>query len=88
MAMFSQFIKHRIWQIPALAMFFVTTIGTILIHSISLGILIFLGARLDWIEGINLVILPSLLLNLILALPMYLLMTDLSNWIHPMEAEA
>lgn len=87
-ALFCQFIKRRIWQIPALAMFFVTTLGTLLVQLLSLGILVFMGTSLEIMESINLVVLPSLLLNLVLALPVYLLMTDLANWIYPAEAEA
>ncbi len=86
-ALMAHIIKRRIWQIPVLAMFFVTTIGTILVHFFSLGILQFLGTRLEWMESINLVILPSTLLNLVLALPVYLLMSDLVNWVYPSEIE-
>ncbi len=75
------------WQIPLLAMFFLTLVGTILVQFFSLGILQFLGTRLEWMESINLVILPSTLLNLILALPVYLLMSDLANWVYPSETE-
>lgn len=86
-ALFAGFIKRRIWQIPALAMFFITAIGTILIHSLSFSILLFLGTRLEWLESINMVILPSTLLNLLMALPVYLLIADLARWVHPMESE-
>lgn len=86
-SLFAGYIKQRIWQIPALAMFFVTTIGTILVQALSFGVLLFLGTRLEWLESINLVILPSTLLNLLLALPVYLLVTDLANWVYPMEIE-
>ncbi len=87
-AFFCQFIKRRIWQIPALAMFFVTTLGTLLVQLLSLGILVFMGTSLQIVESINLVVLPSLLLNLVLALPVYLFVSDLAGWIYPVEAEA
>ena len=83
----AEFIKRRIWQTPALAMFFVTVVGTILVQFLSLGVLLFMGTRLEWMESINLVILPSTLLNLLLALPVYLIMSDLANWVYPMENE-
>jgi rod shape-determining protein MreD len=86
-ALFAGFLKRRIWQIPVLAMFFMTAIGTILVQFLSLGVLLFLGTRLEWLDTINLVILPSILLNLLLALPVYLLVTDLANWVYPTESE-
>ncbi len=86
-AFFVQFVKRRIWQIPVLAMYFVTALSTIFIQFFSLGILIFFGAQLEWMESINLVILPSVLLNLIFALPAYLFMNDLAGWIYPAETE-
>jgi rod shape-determining protein MreD len=87
-AVLCHIIKRRIWQIPALAMFFVTSVGTVFVKLLVLGILIFMGTRLEWIESINLVILPSVLLNLVLALPVFLLMSDLAGWVYPAEAEA
>jgi len=86
-ALFVQFIKRRIWQIPILAMYFSTALGAIFVQFVSLGILIFAGAQLEWIESINLVILPSVLLNLILALPVYLILTDIARWVYPAEPE-
>jgi len=45
--LFAMFIKQRIWQIPVLAMFFVTAIGTISVQLLSLDILIFLGTQFE-----------------------------------------
>jgi len=87
MALFAHFLKRRIWQIPVFAMLFVSTIGTILVHLLSMSVLLFLGTRLEWMESINLVILPSTLLNLILAIPVFLLVTDLASWVYPTESE-
>ena len=87
MVFVAQVIKGRIWRVPIIAMFFVTTIGTVFIHLVSLVILQFTGTRLEWSESINLVILPSTLLNLLLALPVYLLVSDLARWVYPVENE-
>ena len=84
----AELIKRRIWQIPILAMLFVTVVGTFLVHFISLVVLQFTGAGLEWMESINLVILPSTLLNLILALPVYLLIGDLVDWVYPAESDS
>lgn len=81
-------IRRRIWQVPLLAMLLATFLGTILIQGLSILALWFEGTRLPLLESINLIILPSLLLNLLLAFPVYILIGDLANWVYPKEIEA
>jgi hypothetical protein len=38
-------------------------------------------------DVLNQITLPSLLLNLLLALPVYVLLGDLAKWVHPEELE-
>jgi len=45
------------------------------------------GTVLPVIEALNLIILPSLLLNLLFAIPIYALFSDLAKWIHPEKIE-
>jgi hypothetical protein len=51
------------------------------------GALIFKGVPLPINDSINLVILPSTLLNLLLALPIYAIVSDLAQWVYPEEVE-
>ncbi len=81
------FLKSRIWKAPILAMFVATFVGTLLIHAVSLGLLIFKGTPLPVLDSLNLVTLPSLILNLLLAAPMYVFMGDLASWLYPKEIE-
>lgn len=83
----AQMLHRRIWQTPILAMFVVTALGTIIQHGLSIFALQFSGSPLDWQEALSLVTLPSMVLNLMLALPVYILITDLANWLHPVEIE-
>jgi hypothetical protein len=47
-----------------------------------------LGVSMSLTQVLNLILLPSLLLNLILAIPVYSIMHDLARWLYPEELEA
>jgi uncharacterized membrane protein (DUF373 family) len=64
-----------------------TFIGTLIIHAISILTLRLMGTPLPLIESLNLVTLPSALLNLLLAIPVYALLGDLASWLYPVEIE-
>ena len=79
-------LKRRIWQTPALAMLFSAFLGTIVIQSLSLIVLRILGSDISIPVGYSLVILPSALWNLILAVPVYTLVGELAAWVYPKES--
>ena len=78
-------LRRRVWQVPVLAMFVVTFLGTLVMHAISIGALRVTGSPLPIIETLNLITLPSLLLNLLLAVPAYAMLGDLAKWLYPEE---
>ncbi len=80
-------VRRHIWQVPVLAMLITTFAGTLIIQMVTVAALWLDGTTLPLIESLNLVLLPSLLLNLLLALPMYAILGDLANWLHPKEIE-
>ena len=75
--------QRRVWQAPLLAMFSITFIGTILLSFMSVGVLRFSGVDLPISDVLGLVILPSVLLNMLLAIPVYAVMRDLARWVYP-----
>ena len=81
----AQLIRRRVWQAPLIAMFSVTLVGTILIHFLTYAALSLEGSLLPVKEVVGLVTLPSLLLNLLFAIPVYALMRDLARWAYPGE---
>jgi len=83
----ARWIQKRVWQTPILALLFVTVIGTLFVNILTLVILQFGGSLIPFVEGISLVVLPSTLLNLMVAFPVYLLLRDLARWIYPAEDE-
>jgi len=84
---FSLLLRQRIWQVPLLAMFIATFFGTLVIHLATLVALRVSGTVLPLGDSINLIILPSILLNLLLALPFFTLFSDLAKFLYPEELE-
>jgi hypothetical protein len=64
-------------------MFVVTFLGTIVLYLLSFATLRLSGVPLELSDTLGLLALPGLLLNLLLAIPAYAVMRDLSRWVHP-----
>jgi cell shape-determining protein MreD len=79
----ARLMAHRIWQAPLLVMFAVTLIGTL-----ELLMLMFLRRTLFEVplslsEVFLQIFLPTILLNLLLAIPVHALIRDLANRLYP-----
>lgn len=84
----SKLLQSRVWRTPILAMFIVTILGTLIQHALYIIALQIMGAPIPWGRSIDMITLPSMLLNLIFALPIYALASDLAGRIYPLEVEA
>ncbi len=80
-------LRQRVWQVPILAMFLATFFGTLATQAMALATLRLSGDPLPILQAFNLIILPSILLNLLLAVPAYALLGDLAGWLYPEELE-
>lgn len=81
-------IQARVWQAPMLILFSSIFGGTFIINSMDFLFLWISGVELNFDEVFNLVILPSLVLNMILALPIFAIMGELAKQVFPLEEEA
>jgi rod shape-determining protein MreD len=81
----AQLLKKRVWQAPLLAMFSVTFMGTLIMDLSTLLILNLLGTPLPVGDSLGLVVLPSMLLNLLFAVPVYVMIRDLAQWVSPAQ---
>ena len=81
-------LKRRVWKAPYLSMLAATFIGTLVVHFVAYFSRIISGVDIPVISALNLIFLPGLLLNLLLAIPVYSLMHDLAGWLYPEELEA
>ncbi len=79
----AQILQRRVWQAPLLAMFSVTFLGTIFSNILSYGALTVSGVVMPVQDVLGLLILPCVLLNMLLAVPVYAIMRDLARWVYP-----
>jgi rod shape-determining protein MreD len=83
----TRLLNKRIWKAPFLAMLAAAFVGTLVVLLISFAARFLTGVSMPYLSVINLILLPSLLLNLILAIPVFSIMRDLSGWLYPQELE-
>jgi len=81
----AQALQRRVWQAPLLAMFSVTFLGTIGLSVFSLVALRLSGVPLPITDVFGLLTLPSILLNMLLAIPVYAVMRDMARWVYPVS---
>jgi len=79
----AQLLRKRVWQAPLLAMFSVIFIGTIVMEVLTLMVLNLLGIPLPFGNSFGLIVLPSVLLNMLFAIPVYVIVRDLAQWLIP-----
>jgi hypothetical protein len=79
--------RRRVWRVLLLAYLAVIFIGSLLLHGLTIVTLFTRGAILPIGVVINQIVLPSLVLNLALALPVYVLVGDLADRLYPEELD-
>ena len=80
-------LARRIWQAPLLVIFIVVFFGTITYHLLAVLSLQLLGSPISIGDALSVVTLPSLLLNLFLAIPAYPIFRDLAVWVYDIDDE-
>ena len=79
----ARLLVHRIWQAPLLAMFAVTLIGTLELLMLTFVQRSVFEVTLDLNGVFPQIILPTVLLNLLVAIPVHALMRDLAARLYP-----
>lgn len=82
---FARFIIRQIWQTPILALFSVTFFSTLVYHLVTYVVLLIAGTPLPFDDVLALIVVPSVFLNLLLAIPIHSLLRDLALWVYPLE---
>jgi len=78
-----QLLQTRIWQVPMLTLFSAILIGTLAIHATTMIYLWLSAQPIDPLEALNLITIPSMLLNLILVLPINALIGEVNKVLSP-----
>ena len=81
----SHLLQQGIWKSILLEVFIVLLVGTMITHLLSIGYLLVIGSEVNFVDMLSLVTLPSILLNLVLAVPVYFLIRDITSRTHPSE---
>jgi biotin transporter BioY len=82
------FLFHRkIWQAPLLIMLGVTLVGTIIEHGLSMLMLQLNGTPISFFTGFTKITLPSVLLNLLIAIPIFAIFRYLARKMYPEKQE-
>ena len=80
-------LRRRVWRFSYLMHLLLTLAGTLIIHGLSVMIILLQGTPLQLRYLLQRTTLPSLLLNLILTFPVYLLMKDIAQQLHTEAVE-
>jgi hypothetical protein len=80
-------LKRNIWQMPIVVYLICVILGTFIEDGISWVGLTFSGINLPLTQSILTVVLPSLLFNTLLAIPIYFGLSDLARFAYPKRLE-
>ena len=84
-ALIARIFQDRLWQAPILSLIIVVFAGTLFQHIFNIVLIQLNGVNLGFIESIQSVTLPSLLLNFFFLFPVYILISDIGKWVFPEE---
>jgi len=84
----ARLLVRRIWQAPLLAMFAVTFIGTLELLMLTFVQRTIFAVPLALTDVFSQIVLPTVLLNLLMAIPVHALIRDLAEWLYPERALA
>lgn len=77
--------EGRFWEAHFLMPLAAVLMASVIYHSVPLGLLLILGRSPDWPYALSRVMLPSVFLNLVLALPVTQALTSLEETLYPPE---
>ena len=84
----ARFVVRQIWQSPMLALLSVTFFATLVYNLLTYLVLLVVGSPLPLGDVLALILLPSIFLNFLLAIPVHSLIRDLASWVYPLEEMA
>jgi len=81
-------LRERIWRFAFLMQLLVVLIGTLISHTLSYLVLFLEGTSLALGSVLQMITMPSIILNFMLSLPIYILTKDVLDQIYPQEQNA
>ncbi len=83
----ARYIRRRVWKLPFIGMLTATFLGTIFVQFVSWLARWATGVSIPIDTVLTTIVLPSLLLNLLLTVPIFYLIKDLAQRLYPKEIE-
>jgi rod shape-determining protein MreD len=84
-ALIARIFQDRLWQAPILSLIIVVFAGTLFQHIFNIVLIQLNGVNIGFIESVEKVTLPSLLLNFFFLFPVYIVISDIGKWVFPEE---
>ena len=81
-----RFIRNHVWQMPLILMLFMTIIGTAIVSVGTLALLFLQNASVNYADAFRQIIIPSMVMNILLAIPIYAFLNDVVNTLYINEA--
>ena len=79
--------QRQIWQVPIWLLLISTFLGSLFIYGMEVVYLLVIGVPISLLEVVNIVLLPSLVLNMIVVLPIYAVVGEILKAVYPKEVE-
>jgi hypothetical protein len=80
-------INRRLWQSPFLSFLLILIIGSLFYYFDGIIGLKLSGSSITVSEAFLRITLPSIIMNLVIAFPIYLISRDMIHWVYPGEVE-
>lgn len=81
--MFTRFLHGNFWNSPMIVMLIMSVFGSMVLHLATVLFLFVEEISINLSQAFSEIMLPSVFLNLLLALPFYFLVKDLLRWVNP-----
>jgi rod shape-determining protein MreD len=81
-------LRRRIWRYTFLMLLLVVLVGTFISQGLTYAVLFLQAANLEFITILTVITLPSIILNFMLSLPVFILTRDVLDQIIPQEQNA
>jgi rod shape-determining protein MreD len=81
-------LRERIWRFTFLMQLLVVLVGTVISQGLSFIVLFLQGSSLDLVTVLRVITMPSIILNFMLSLPIFVLTGDILDQISPQEQNA
>lgn len=81
------FLKKRIWQTPILALAFTIIVATLINHGLTIFWIRINGTAIPVEQAIGLITVPTVFMNLLLSIPVYIVIRNIIEYIYPYEGD-